>query len=63
VTITKDGTFTKGKFLSTAMNSTGKPTRDDSGEKGLARVRELSKADFGDSAAVIGEDGSIGAPR
>ncbi|WP_305787449.1 CapA family protein [Symbioplanes lichenis] len=63
VTLTKDGTFTGGKFLSTAINPAGKPTRDSSEEKGLARVRELSKADFGDSAAVIGQDGAIAAPK
>ncbi|WP_306211174.1 CapA family protein [Actinoplanes sp. RD1] len=63
VTITKDGTFTGGKFLSTAINPAGKPLRDSSGEKGLARVRELSEADFGDSAAVIGTDGAIAAPK
>ncbi|GAA2528351.1 CapA family protein [Winogradskya humida] len=62
VTITKDGTFKGGKFLSTALNSVGTPTRDSENERGLARVRELSTADFGDTAAVIGKDGSIEPP-
>ncbi|MFI5932440.1 CapA family protein [Actinoplanes sp. NPDC051494] len=62
VTLTKDGTFTGGEFLSTALSPTGVPTRDSDNERGLARVRELSKADFGDTAATIGKDGSIAAP-
>jgi len=62
VTLTKDGSFAGGKFLSTAMNSVGRPTRDSAQERGLARVRELSAEDFGDTAARIDEDGSISAP-
>ncbi|AGL21412.1 CapA family protein [Actinoplanes sp. N902-109] len=62
VTITKDGSFVEGKFLSTQLNAVGKPLRDSSGEHGLARVRQLSAADFGDTAATIGTDGSIAPP-
>ncbi|UQU65234.1 CapA family protein [Couchioplanes caeruleus] len=62
VTVTKDGTFKSGKFLSTAMNSAGRPTRDSANERGRARVRELSAADFGDTAAQIDDDGLISAP-
>ncbi len=62
VTITKDGSFVGGRFLSTQLNSVGKPLRDDQNEQGLARVRELSAADFGDTAAAIGTDGSIAPP-
>lgn len=62
VTLTRDGTYRSGKFLSTYLNSTGKPLRDAGKERGLARVRELSAADFGDTAARIGEDGSIEPP-
>jgi poly-gamma-glutamate capsule biosynthesis protein CapA/YwtB (metallophosphatase superfamily) len=63
VSLTRDGSFAGGKFLSTYLDRTGKPTRDSSRERGLARVRELSAEDFGDDAATIGEDGSISAPR
>ncbi|MEV4635804.1 CapA family protein [Actinoplanes sp. NPDC049548] len=62
VTLTRDGEFAGGKFLSTAMNPVGRPTRDSENERGLARVRELSADDFGDTAAKIGKDGSIAAP-
>ncbi|BCJ53609.1 hypothetical protein Asp14428_50840 [Actinoplanes sp. NBRC 14428] len=62
VTLTREGKFAGGKLLSTAMNSAGKPTRDSAQERGRARVRELSAADFGPTAAKIGKDGSISAP-
>ncbi|WP_041843407.1 CapA family protein [Actinoplanes friuliensis] len=62
VSLHQDGSYAGGKFLSTYLNSTGKPTRDSKNERGLARVRELSTADFGDTAATIGEDGSIAPP-
>jgi poly-gamma-glutamate capsule biosynthesis protein CapA/YwtB (metallophosphatase superfamily) len=62
VTLTRDGTYKGGKFLSTYMNASGKPTRDAANERGRARVKELSAADFGDTAARIGEDGSIQPP-
>jgi hypothetical protein len=63
VSLTRDGEFAGGKFLSTYLDSTGKPTRDSDKERGLARVRQLSADDFGDTAATIGADGSIRAPR
>ncbi|MEU8612687.1 CapA family protein [Actinoplanes sp. NPDC048791] len=63
VTLTREGGFTGGKFLSTYLDSTGKPVRDSGKERGRDRVRELSADDFGDTAATIGEDGSITAPR
>ncbi|MEU7903317.1 CapA family protein [Actinoplanes sp. NPDC049118] len=62
VSVTRDGEFAGGRFLSTLMNSAGKPVRDSDNERGLARVRELAAADFGDTAATIGEDGSIAPP-
>ena len=62
VTLAKDGTYRSGKFLSTYLNGAGKPIRDSKNERGRARVRELSNADFGDTAARIGEDGSIKTP-
>ncbi|GAA3932060.1 CapA family protein [Actinoplanes auranticolor] len=63
VSLTRDGGFAGGKFLSTYLDSTGKPVRDSAKERGRDRVRELSADDFGDSAATIGEDGSITEPR
>ena len=62
VSIAKDGSFVGGKFLSTYLNSAGVPTRDSRNERGLARVLDLSKDDFGDTAATIGKDGSIAPP-
>ncbi|RSM51374.1 capsular biosynthesis protein, partial [Actinoplanes sp. ATCC 53533] len=41
VSLTRDGTFAGGKFLSTYLDGTGKPIRDSGKERGLARVREL----------------------
>ena len=63
VSTTRDGEFAGGRFLSTYLDSTGRPTRDEDRERGRDRVRELSADDFGDTAATIGEDGSIAAPR
>jgi poly-gamma-glutamate capsule biosynthesis protein CapA/YwtB (metallophosphatase superfamily) len=62
VTLTKDGKYVSGKFLSTMLSSTGVPTRDSAGEQGRKLVAQLSKADFGDTAARIGADGSISPP-
>lgn len=61
VSLTKDGTFTGGEFLSTRMNSAGVPTRD-TAEQGAGLVNDLSADDFGDSGARIDDDGKI-APR
>ncbi|MEV6488433.1 CapA family protein [Actinoplanes sp. NPDC051633] len=57
-----DGSWAGGKVLSTYMNATGVPTRDDDNERGRKMVAELSKDDFGDTAARIGKDGSITPP-
>ncbi|MET0419763.1 MAG: CapA family protein, partial [Actinoplanes sp.] len=62
VTLTKDGTFTAGKFVSTYMNSSGLPTRDADGQ-GLKLVAQLSATDFGDTAAKVGADGTIAPPE
>jgi poly-gamma-glutamate capsule biosynthesis protein CapA/YwtB (metallophosphatase superfamily) len=63
VSLTRDGSFVGGKFLSTYLDGTGRPTRDSAKERGLARVRELSAEDFGPDAAAIGADGSIEQPQ
>jgi poly-gamma-glutamate capsule biosynthesis protein CapA/YwtB (metallophosphatase superfamily) len=62
VSITKDGAFAGGKFLSTYLNATGVPTRDTANEKGRSLVASLSTADFGSTAAKISKDGSIAPP-
>ena len=62
VSLTRDGTFTGGKVLSTSLNSAGTPTRDTANERGRKLIAELSADDFGDTAAAISDDGSISAP-
>ncbi|WP_127498753.1 CapA family protein [Actinoplanes solisilvae] len=58
-TLSKDGTYVGGKLLSTYMNSNGLPTRDAADEQGRKIVQQLTKADFPDTGATIGADGSI----
>ena len=62
VSLTKDGTFTGGRVVSTYMNDQGVPTRDEGDERGLKMLRDLSEEDFAESAAKIAEDGSITPP-
>ncbi|MEU4691768.1 CapA family protein [Actinoplanes sp. NPDC023714] len=59
VSLTKDGSYAGGKFLSTYMSATGVPTRDAKNERGRELVNDLSAADFGDTAVSIGDDGTI----
>ncbi len=44
------------------MNAAGVPTRDSSAERGREMIADLSADDFGDTAARIGDDGSISPP-
>jgi poly-gamma-glutamate capsule biosynthesis protein CapA/YwtB (metallophosphatase superfamily) len=62
ITITGDGKFVAGRFLSTYLNTAGVPTRDSGNERGRQLVASLSRADFGGTAARIGNDGSITPP-
>jgi hypothetical protein len=62
VKLTKDGAWAGGSFLSTSLSPAGEPTRDSANEQGRKLVAQLSKADFGDTAARIGADGSISPP-
>jgi poly-gamma-glutamate capsule biosynthesis protein CapA/YwtB (metallophosphatase superfamily) len=62
VSLTKDGSWAGGTFVSTYMNPAGVPTRDTGGERSRKLVAALSKDDFGDTAAKIGSDGSISPP-
>lgn len=59
VSLTKDGEYTGGKFLSTYLNDNGVPIRDSKNERGRKMVAELSAEDFDDTAATIGDDGTI----
>jgi hypothetical protein len=59
VSLTSDGEYVDGKFVSTYLNDAGVPTRDKTNERGRKMVAELSAADFDETAAVIGADGSI----
>ncbi|BBH65154.1 hypothetical protein ACTI_18390 [Actinoplanes sp. OR16] len=59
VSLTKDGEYAGGKFLSTYMSATGVPTRDTENERGRKLVNDLSAADFDDTAVAIGDDGTI----
>jgi poly-gamma-glutamate capsule biosynthesis protein CapA/YwtB (metallophosphatase superfamily) len=62
VTLGKDGTYAGGAFRSTYMNPAGLPTRDKTEERGRKLVAQLGAADFADTAATIGDDGSIRPP-
>ena len=62
VKLTKDGDWAGGTFLSTYLDTVGVPTRDSANEQGRKLVRGLSTDDFGDTAARIGNDGSISPP-
>ncbi|GIF11241.1 CapA family protein [Actinoplanes teichomyceticus] len=59
VTLTADGSYAGGRFLSTYMNSAGLPTRDTADERGRELVADLTAADFPESGATIGADGTI----
>jgi Bacterial capsule synthesis protein PGA_cap len=62
VSLTRDGGWAGGSFLSTYLDPAGVPTRDTANERGRALVAKLSADDFGDTAAKIGPDGSISPP-
>ncbi|MFC7530380.1 CapA family protein [Actinoplanes sp. GCM10030250] len=59
VSLTKQGEYAGGRFLSTYLNSVGVPVRDDGDERGRKMVDRLSASDFEDSAVTIGDDGAI----
>jgi hypothetical protein len=59
VSLTKDGEYAGGKFVSTYLNDAGVPTRDKANERGRKMVADLSEADFPETGAVIESDGSI----
>ncbi len=56
-----DGTFLAGKIHPVKQSKPGGPRLDPAGEI-IPKVRELSRADFGDSAVRIDADGSLRPP-
>jgi poly-gamma-glutamate capsule biosynthesis protein CapA/YwtB (metallophosphatase superfamily) len=59
--LTRDGSWSGGELISTALTSAGRPSIDPK-ENGRRLVASLSTADFGESAATIDDDGSISPP-
>ena len=59
VSLTRDGKYAGGRFLSTYLDRTGAPARDTTAERGRKLVAELSAADFAGTGARIGADGTI----
>ncbi|MFK3981725.1 CapA family protein [Micromonospora sp. NPDC050397] len=58
VSLTADGGWAGGEFVSTYMNGAGKPTPDGQ-RRGLKAVRELSEADFAGTAPAFDPTGKI----
>jgi hypothetical protein len=59
VSLTRDGEYAGGKFVSTYLNDNGVPIRDKKNERGRKMVDQLSAEDFDETAATIGDDGTI----
>jgi poly-gamma-glutamate capsule biosynthesis protein CapA/YwtB (metallophosphatase superfamily) len=58
VSLKPDGSFAGGSFVSTYMNSFGKPTMDPA-DRGLGLVRELTRLDFPTTGARFDDRGRI----
>lgn len=58
VSLAVDGSWAGGEFVSTYMNSAGKPTPDGQ-QRGLKAVRELSGGDFAGTAPTFDPTGKI----
>ena len=61
VSISVDGTWAGGQFISTYMNSAGEPTMD-SNRRGLALVTGLCRSDFPSTGARLDVEGRISPP-
>jgi hypothetical protein len=61
VSLRPDGEFAGGELISTHMYEAGLP-RLDPEQRSLALVRDLTRQDFPDTGAELGEDGGIAAP-
>ena len=58
ITLNKDGSFAGGKIIPAKQLGRGGPLLDDTGAA-IAKLRELSIADFGSAAANIRDDGTV----
>lgn len=62
VSLKPDGSFVDGTFTSTYLNGVGRPTMDPD-DRGLGLVRQVSRADFPETAARLDGTGRITAPQ
>lgn len=62
VSLKPDGSWAGGSFVSTYMNSAGKPTMDGD-DRGLGLVKQLSRSDFPDTGARFDNSGAISPPQ
>jgi hypothetical protein len=58
IALNKDGSFAGGKIIPAKQLGRGGPVLDDTGAA-IAKLRELSTADFGSAAAIIRDDGTV----
>ncbi|MGS2613012.1 CapA family protein [Micromonospora sp. LZ34] len=61
VSLKPDGSWAGGSFVSTYMNSAGKPTMDGD-DRGLGLVRQLTRSDFPKTGARFDDAGKISPP-
>ncbi len=61
VHLAPDGTFLGGRIHAFRQEHPGGPRRDPSGEV-IGKLRDLSREDFGETAAVVDEDGAVSPP-
>ena len=61
MSLTADGTFDSGEFVSTYMNGAGRPVPDDD-KRGLDLLQGLCRSDFPGTGARLDDDGKITAP-
>ncbi|MDI6104981.1 CapA family protein [Actinoplanes sp. NEAU-A12] len=59
VSLTREGEYAGGKFVSTYLNDAGVPTHEKSDDRGRKMVAELTEADFPETGAVIESNGTI----
>ncbi|MEV1286045.1 CapA family protein [Micromonospora sp. NPDC049679] len=61
VSLTPDGSWAGGEFVSTYMNGAGKPTMD-TDDRGLELIRTVGASDFPTTGAQFDDDGKISPP-
>ncbi|MFG3422374.1 CapA family protein [Micromonospora sp. NPDC048063] len=62
VSLKPDGSWAGGSFVSTYMNSAGKPTMDGD-DRGLGLVKQLTRSDFPETGARFDDSGAISPPQ